>query len=189
MAPDAQALHRLLDAYTPTAPDEAADVARVRRLAAGSDVWTRTAPLHVTASALVVHRPTRRVLLRWHERMQGWLQVGGHFDPGESDPLRVALREAEEETGLGDLGPVPETGGLPVQVVVVAVGAGRGEPAHEHADVRYVLETGTPDAAAPESEGAPVRWMTVDDAIGAVREENLRDLLGRAARVLGWRDC
>jgi 8-oxo-dGTP pyrophosphatase MutT (NUDIX family) len=38
----------------------------------------------------------------------GWLQVGGHGDPGEGDPLAIALREAAEETGLSDLVPWPD---------------------------------------------------------------------------------
>jgi 8-oxo-dGTP pyrophosphatase MutT (NUDIX family) len=120
--------------------------------------------------------------------MQGWFQVGGHFDPGELDPAAVALREAEEETSLDDLVVAPEASGLPVQIVVVPVPAGKGEPAHEHADIRYLLVTDEPDAAVPESEGAPVRWLAIDDAVAEVGEANLRELLERAARVLGWRD-
>lgn len=60
----------------------------------------------MTGSALMVHPSSGRVLLRWHERMQRWLQIGGHGDPGESDPLAVALRERREETGLPDLAPL-----------------------------------------------------------------------------------
>jgi 8-oxo-dGTP pyrophosphatase MutT (NUDIX family) len=52
-------------------------------------------------SALVVNPSSRHVLLRWHERIGRWMQVGGHGDPGEHDPWQVALREAREETGLG----------------------------------------------------------------------------------------
>ena len=64
--------------------------------------------MHFTASALVVHPDSGRVLLRWHQRMRMWLQVGGHGDPGEGDPLAIALREAREETGLPDLRPWPD---------------------------------------------------------------------------------
>ena len=78
-----QPLALLLDRYQPEGDAEIADVRRVRTLAADTgDPWPRTLPLHVTASALIVHRPTARVLLRWHQRQQAWLQVGGHGDPG-----------------------------------------------------------------------------------------------------------
>jgi 8-oxo-dGTP pyrophosphatase MutT (NUDIX family) len=115
----------VLDRYRPAGPEEEADVARVRALlAAADDPWTRAIPLHVTASALIVHPPTARVLLRWHERQRAWLHVGGHADPGETDPVAVALREGREETGLRDLAPWP--GPDPVHVVVVPVNA-RGD--------------------------------------------------------------
>ncbi|HEX6569470.1 MAG TPA: NUDIX domain-containing protein, partial [Acidimicrobiales bacterium] len=96
-----------LERYVPRTPAESVDVARVRALAASDDPWSRTRPVHVTGSALVVHPPTGRVLLRWHERMGSWLHVGGHVDAGETGPLTAALREAREETGLADLSPWP----------------------------------------------------------------------------------
>jgi 8-oxo-dGTP pyrophosphatase MutT (NUDIX family) len=188
MTDEARHLLDLLDRYRPSGSAEVADVARLRRATDG-DLWSRAEPLHVTGSALVVHEASRRVLLRWHDRMQAWMQVGGHFDPGESDPLLVALREAEEETGLSDLTVAPGTRGQPVQIVIVPVAAGRGEPAHEHADIRYVLATATPEAAVPESEGAHVRWLGFDEAFASVREDNLRELLQRAANALNWREA
>jgi len=99
----------LLDRYRPRDDTETADIQRVRALTqTAADPYRRDLPLHVTASALIVHPPTARVLLRWHQRQQAWLQVGGHGDPGETDPLTVVRREAEEETGLPDLDPWPD---------------------------------------------------------------------------------
>ncbi|MFI5914129.1 NUDIX hydrolase [Dactylosporangium sp. NPDC051541] len=170
-----------LDRYRPTDPAEEADVARVRALlAAGGDVWSRSTPLHVTGSALIVHPPTGRVLLRWHARQEAWLQVGGHGDPGETDPLAIALREGAEETGLADLKPWPDPAAAAiVHVVVVPVNARGDEPAHEHADVRFVLATSTPEAARPEKPDAPLRWLSVAEALAVVTEPNLRETLAR----------
>jgi len=174
-----------LDALVPGSDDEARDVERIRRLAAEQDPWPRTTPLHVTGSAVVVHPPTRRVLLRWHGRMQSWLQVGGHGDPGERDPYAVALREAREETGLDDLAPWPDAARpVPVQVVVVPVPPGKGEPAHEHADVRYVLATAKPEAAVPEEAAAQIAWLTMEEALAKIGEDNLRVCLLRIAELL-----
>jgi 8-oxo-dGTP pyrophosphatase MutT (NUDIX family) len=173
----------VLDAYTPSGEDEAADVARVRSLlAAGPDPFSRAIPLHVTGSALVVHPPSGRVLLRWHQRQQAWLQVGGHGDPGETDPLAIALREGAEETGLADLVPWPDAGLR--HVVIVPVPANDKEPAHEHADLRFVLATGTPEEARPEKPQAPLRWLTVAEAIEVTREDNLRDMLRRLGPLI-----
>ena len=163
---------------------EEADLARVEAIVEGTP-WDRSTPLHVTGSALIVHPPTRRVLLRWHDRQQAWLQVGGHGDPGEVDPFTIALREAEEETGLGDLVAFPDRARrIPVHLVIVPVPAAKGEPAHEHADIRYVLATDHPEAATPESPSAPMQWLTLDEAFALSAEENLHETLRRVGELL-----
>ena len=172
-----------LNGYQARGETETADVERMRRLARSQpDPWLRSLPLHFTASALVVHPDSRRVLLRWHRRQRMWLQVGGHGDPGESDPLRIALREAREESGLPDLVPWPEAG---IQhAVVCSVAPGKGEPAHEHADLRYFLATADPSVARPESPDAPLRWLTVNEARDLVGTNNLARTLDRLEFLL-----
>jgi 8-oxo-dGTP pyrophosphatase MutT (NUDIX family) len=179
-------LRRVLDAYLPRSDDERRDLERMRDLVRDApDPWTRASALHITGSAVVVHPPTSRVLLRWHDRMQAWLQVGGHGDPGESDPFAIAEREAREETGLTDLVPWPDSAAPHVlQVAVVPVPAGKGEPEHEHADIRYALSTRHPDAIAPESESAVLQWLPVEEAIQRVGWDNLRICLTRIATLL-----
>jgi 8-oxo-dGTP pyrophosphatase MutT (NUDIX family) len=175
-------LFAALDRYQPGDPVEAADLDRVRALRHAGEVFARTVPLHVTGSALVVHPPTGRVLLRWHARQGAWLHIGGHVDPGEDDPLVTALREGAEETGLGDLAPWP--GREIVHVVVVPVTASEREPAHEHADIRYVLATAAPEDARPENPAAQLRWLTIAEARELTTEENMRESLSRVQRLL-----
>jgi 8-oxo-dGTP pyrophosphatase MutT (NUDIX family) len=183
-------LKAVLDTYVAQSGEERLDLERLRQLMAESAdpsaPWTRASPLHVTGSAVVVHPPTRRVLLRWHERMQAWLQVGGHADPGETDAYLIAVREAREETGLTDLvaWPDPRTPRI-VQVAVVPVPAGRGEPGHEHGDVRYALATTTPDRVQPENQAATLVWLEVEQAVERVGWDNLRVCLTRIAALLG----
>jgi 8-oxo-dGTP pyrophosphatase MutT (NUDIX family) len=173
----------MLTRYRPEGETEIADVDRVRALAeTAPDPWLRTTPLHVTGSALIVHPASGRVLLRWHQRQHAWLQVGGHADPGESDPLAVALREAAEETGLSDLKPWPDAEIR--HVAIVDVPAAGQEPAHQHADVRFTLATQAPDAARPENPDAPLRWLSPRDALELTSEANLRETVSRAQRLL-----
>jgi len=175
----------LLTGYQAAGETEAADLARMSRLAAGeADPWSRSLPLHFTASALVLHPETRRVLLRWHVKHGLWLQVGGHGDPGESDPLQIALREAREETGLTDLVPWPDASLRHVVVCYVRPSLTEPEPEHEHADLRYFLATANPGAIAPEDEHSPLRWLSLDEARELVGGNNLRHTLDRADAVL-----
>jgi 8-oxo-dGTP pyrophosphatase MutT (NUDIX family) len=181
--PLARSLAALLDSYQPENDDEAADVIRLRALVATmGDPWRRDLPLHVTASALIAHPPTSRVLLRWHQRQQAWLQVGGHGDPGESDLLAITRREAQEETGLPDLEPWPDA--RIRQIAIVSVPAGKGEPAHEHADIRLFMATSLPEAARPENPDALLRWLSLPDAHEAASEPSVRETLTRMERLL-----
>ncbi|PSL07025.1 ADP-ribose pyrophosphatase YjhB (NUDIX family) [Haloactinopolyspora alba] len=172
-----------LSRHRPRGATEIADVARVHALVRDApDPWSQSIPLHVTASALIVHPPSRRALLRWHPRQEAWLQVGGHGDPGETEPLQVALREGREETGLPDLEPWPND--ALAHVVIVPVPAKGDDPAHEHADLRYVLATAEPDSARPEKPDALVRWFDLPDAYDATTEENVHETLSRVENLL-----
>lgn len=178
-------LAEALDEYTPQSDAEARDVGRLRALAAAGDPWDRSTPLHATGSAVVVHEHSARILLRWHERMRAWLQVGGHADAGEIHPFDIALREAREETGLPDLTSWPDPARpLLIHVAIVPVPAARGEPEHEHGDIRYLLATTRPDDVIPESGSAEVRWFSPDDALLAVPQDSTRETISRVAQML-----
>jgi hypothetical protein len=87
-----------------------------------------------------------------------------------------------EETGLTDVTPWPEAELL--HVAIVDVPASAHEPAHEHADLRFVLATANPDAARPENDSAPVRWLDVAPARAATDSNSLRESLDRLAALL-----
>lgn len=97
--------------------------------------------------------------------------------------MRIALREASEETGLTDLVPWPDVALR--HVVICHVGATRTEPEHEHADLRYVFATSAPDAIRPENPESPLRWLTIGEAHALVGGNNLSQTLDRAALLLG----
>jgi 8-oxo-dGTP pyrophosphatase MutT (NUDIX family) len=168
-------------------PEESDDLARMNTLTGRRDAWTRDGPLHFTGSAFVVHPPTRRVLLRWHARQAAWIQVGGHADPGERDPLAVARREAAEETSLVDLVPWPESRLL--HAVIVPVPANERETAHEHADLRFVLATKDPAAAEPENSTGQLRWLSIAEAQALTSEDNVRESLRRVEALFDAHDA
>ncbi len=66
----------------------------------------------------------------------------------------------------------------------MSVPAAGSEPAHEHADVRFILATRTPGAIRAENPGAPLRWLSLTEARDLTSETNLRELLARVAQLL-----
>jgi 8-oxo-dGTP pyrophosphatase MutT (NUDIX family) len=126
-------------------------------------------PVHVTGSAIVVG--PRGTVLHWHKRIGGWLQPGGHVDPGET-PWQAALREAHEETGLR----VRHPDGGPRLVHLDVHPAGP----HVHLDLRYLLVSEDAEPAPPPGESQQVRWFTLADAI-ALADPALVDGLRRVA--------
>jgi 8-oxo-dGTP pyrophosphatase MutT (NUDIX family) len=118
-----------------------------------SGCFERTQPdRHITGSAWLVDPAGEKVLLTHHAKLDKWLQLGGHAD-GESDILAVALREAQEESGLTDLV------ALSAEIFDLDIHPIPGKLPHHHYDVRFCLEArGTLDPKiSRESEEALLR--------------------------------
>jgi len=124
-----------------------------------ADCCERTCiPGHLTGSAWVVSADGRRTLLMHHRKLDRWLQPGGHAD-GDADLARVALREAQEETGLHDLVVEHRVFDLDRH----AIPARRSDPEHWHYDVRFVVRaTGSEDFVLNEESHA-MAWREVRD--------------------------
>jgi hypothetical protein len=61
---------------------------------------------------------------------------------------------------------------------------GKGEPSHEHADIRYTMATAMPESAVAESAKAELAWLPLDRALDRVGEDNLRTALARIGALL-----
>lgn len=174
------AIERLLQAHTPADAREAADVERVRALLRRpAPFWRGTfQPGHLTASAVVVDPARTQVLLVFHTKLERWLQPGGHFEPGEEDPLVAARREVLEETHV-EARPDPR-GPLLLDVDVHLIPARKLEPAHEHFDLRLLLTAEPGPVTAGEGTRA-ARWARREELSGL----DLDPGLVRALRKVG----
>ena len=111
---------------------------------------------HFTGSAWLVSADGERVLLTHHRKLGRWLQLGGHAD-GDADLSRVALREAEEESGLADLAVEAE----PFDLDCHWIPARGSEPGHWHYDVRYVVYATGSEAFALSEESLALAWQPI----------------------------
>lgn len=129
---------------------------------------------HFTASAWLVDRSGMRVLLTHHRKLGRWLQLGGHAD-GERDLPGVALKEAEEESGLGGLAVDPVIFDLDRHWIP---GHDR-VPGHWHYDVRYVVRAGEDEDFVVGDESHALAWR---DIAGLAADADADPSLRRMAR-------
>jgi 8-oxo-dGTP pyrophosphatase MutT (NUDIX family) len=136
---------------------------------------------HFTGSCWLVSAEGTRVLLMHHRKLDRWLQPGGHAD-GDTDLARVALREAQEETGVASLR--VEDGIFDIDRHRIPARA--DEPEHWHYDVRYVVRAGTEDRFVVNAESRALAWRAVTEvAADASLDASLRRMahkwLGRSS--------
>lgn len=93
---------------------------------------------HITGSAWLLNPSGNKALLTLHRKLKLWVQPGGHAD-GDPDVLRVALREACEESGIEGIRPL-SSDIYDVDIHLIPARPLTGEPAHLHYDVRYLLQ-------------------------------------------------
>jgi 8-oxo-dGTP pyrophosphatase MutT (NUDIX family) len=123
---------------------------------ANDDCFERTLAIgHVTGSAWIVDCARAQVLLTHHAKLNKWLQPGGHAD-GDPDILRVALREAREETGLRSLRAISEE---IFDVDAHEIPARTTEPAHVHYDIRFLLEADCGEPLTISTESHELAWV------------------------------
>ena len=113
---------------------------------------------HFTASSWLMNKSQDKFLLTHHAKLNMWLQLGGHCD-GDSDLLRVALKEANEESGLLDI--VAVVSGI-FDLDIHQVPARKGEPAHLHYDVRFLLQARQDTPLIVSNESHSLQWFGMD---------------------------
>lgn len=152
-------LHSGFEAYARCWPAETPAAAEfIALLSDAEDPFVRARLAgHFTASAWLVNAAGTHLLMTHHRKLDRWLQLGGHAD-GDRDLAAVALKEAEEESGLTGLVVEPEMFDLDRHWIPE-----RGDvPGHWHYDVRYVVRaTGSEDFAVSDESHA-LTWREID---------------------------
>lgn len=149
-----------LQAYKTPDPVEQEFVDRFLALLQHPDAFQRThLPGHITGSAWITDASGHQVLLTHHAKLNRWLQPGGHAD-GDENVVRVATREAIEETGLEgiqladhkifdiDIHTIPKRGNM---------------PEHFHYDIRYLFTADPNVPLVVTEESHALSWVKQED--------------------------
>jgi 8-oxo-dGTP pyrophosphatase MutT (NUDIX family) len=151
----------------------------VQHLAGHPDGLLRSCyPDHLTAGTIVLSPGLEGVLLNLHRKAGRWFAFGGHHEPGDASLAATALREAREESGLGDLDFDP----VPVQLDRHAVGFCDPRGTVHHLDVRYAATAQPGAGPAISDESLDVRWWPVD-ALPTLEQE-MHELIALARERL-----
>jgi 8-oxo-dGTP pyrophosphatase MutT (NUDIX family) len=97
-------------------------------------------------------------LLTLHRKLNKWLQLGGHAD-GNENLAEVAMKEAEEESGLKSLRMVD------VKIFDIdkhIIPARKGVPEHFHYDVRFLIEAEIDEPLQISEESKDLAWISYE---------------------------
>lgn len=157
--------------YAPTDPYEIACKQRIITfINQHPDCFERSLACgHITASCWLVNKDLSKALLMHHAKLNMWVQLGGHCD-GDPDVLAVAIKEAQEESGIQNIVPVSsEIFDLDIHVL----------PAHSkeadtlHYDVRFLLKVAGDKDIIQNEESKELRWIGKNRAELPTKEESV----------------
>jgi ADP-ribose pyrophosphatase YjhB (NUDIX family) len=139
------------------------------------DVLFRTnLAAHFTVSSFVVNQAFTHVLFAYHNIYQSWAWLGGHND-GDSDLLKVALKEATEETGVKHFTPYQEDIFI-LDVVYVKnhIKHNQYVPDHLHLNVTFLLiASEEEELVIKHDENSGVKWFLIEEVPLHVSEERM----------------
>lgn len=132
---------------------------------------------HFTSSAIIVNPERTKVLFIHHNIYNSWGWVGGHND-GDTDFLKVSIKEAKEETGVVNIKPYNEDIiGIDSIYVYNHIKNGKYVSDHIHMNVTYLLvasEQETLIIKADENSG--VKWFDLEEALEIIDEPRMRPI-------------
>lgn len=148
---------------------------------------------HITGSAWITSPDGAQVLLIHHRKLDRWFQPGGHAD-GDPDVVAVALREAQEETGLPnlqlvspvifdvDIHPIPARGDQSAAPQIADRIAGRigAVPEHLHYDIRFHFTSDQAIASGESREVKAIRWVSLDEAEQLANSESISRMIRKS---------
>jgi len=136
---------------------------------------------HFTGSGWVVSPDKRKILMTHHKTINKWLQLGGHAD-GETDLLKVALREATEESGLHRFEILNKT---VFDLDVHKIPKICSDLSHFHYDVRFLLEADPEkEPIIVSKESYDVAWVPIENVLKLNSEKSIHRMVDKTMALL-----
>src|SRR3989338_318582 len=154
----AQNLLELLEHYNPTDTDEIEYKKRIIDFVLSyANCFERSLAIgHITASAWLLSKDKTHALLMHHTKLDNWFQLGGHCD-GNPDTCAVAIKEAQEESGIAHI--IPVTKNI-FDIDIHRIPDTPREKAHDHYDIRFLLQVTSNEQVIQNSESKELRWIS-----------------------------
>lgn len=167
----------ILNTYQPKNEQEEKDLKLMQQfISKHDDALDRTNLIgHFTSSVIILNPSKTKILMGYHNIYQSWGWFGGHND-GDPDCMHVALKEAEEETGLKNFKLVcHEPIGMDVIYVENHIKHKSIVPDHLHLNVTYGLIADEHETLIfNEREHQGIQWFDLSDYLSHVREPRMK---------------
>jgi 8-oxo-dGTP pyrophosphatase MutT (NUDIX family) len=149
-----------LKKYSTPFNEEKNFIDRFLELLKSSDAYQRThLPGHITGSSFIIDEDQEFTLLTHHAKLNKWLQPGGHAD-GDENVMRVALREAEEETGVKNFTLISPT---IFDLDIHLIPARKDFPKHFHFDIRFLFTASKEEPLMITEESHDLGWKKLTE--------------------------
>ena len=142
------------------------------------DILTRENTIaHITSSGYIVNKSRTKVLMIYHKIYKSWAWTGGHAD-GNSDLIKVAIKEAQEETGIKHVKPIiDDICSIDILPVNAHIKRGKYVASHLHLSVAYLLEADENEKLVVKvDENSDVKWIDIDKIFEVINEEHMKDI-------------
>ena len=109
---------------------------------------------HFTGSAFISTLDGTRALITHHKKLKMKLQLGGHAD-GDTDILRVAIKESLEESGISSISFIPKIFDIDIHTIPQY----KDVKEHKHYDIRFLVIVDNDSEFKISDESDNLEWI------------------------------
>ncbi|HEV2601379.1 MAG TPA: NUDIX hydrolase [Candidatus Babeliales bacterium] len=136
---------------------------------------------HITASCWLLNKARTHALMMHHKKLDQWFQLGGHCD-GDTDTLAVAIKEAQEESGINDI--IPLSSDI-FDIDIHWIPSNKKEAGHYHYDIRYLLAVNSDEQIIQNAESNELRWIPMNGTL-PTNNQSVKRMFDKCRELLAF---